>query len=448
MLLEKANKNVIGLLDLGGLTPLHQAAVHGCLKSVETLLEHGSNPSATDNNGQTPLHKATKSGSLECAAVLMRAGSDILQKDDRGVTPKRYLRENPGNLESLLDLGIQMSHNRQSGFPLTFDFTLLVEPYKIHQCRLLENFSKSDCNYLLAHPLSHIFLLVKWRKARIIFLGYLMFFTLFLSLTYVMMLNRFVWAKDKESNKTEASNEFPSQTKVGRFYDSIGNEEEENTKSNLELDRTTLFIIQGIMIFQMAVFSIGQLSRLRHFAMSCMKSVSWWLLNVIIVLSTIIIVQSWYHPREQSEWERHIATIVIMLQGTQVLHIMSKFPSLGIYWLMFVRVAILFMRVFFIYLCLLVTFTMTFYVALSTGGSKGTFDNAGLTFLKSLTMMIGELDLEEMKGDLKELNITSHILLICFILLVSIILSNLLVALAVSDVNELRAIAHLMRLAR
>ena len=445
-LLKDAPKSAIDVQDLRGMTALHDAAASGCLKSVNVLIKQSANPSLTDSYGQTALHKATKAGALDCSAALMKEGADLLQKDDRGVTPKRYLREHPENLETLLDMGIQMSSNRQSGFPLTFDFCILVDPYKIQQCRLLENFAKSDCNYLLAHPLCHILLLVKWRKARIVFLGYLIFFTIFTGLTYVMMLDRFVWStRLNKDNGTITDNENLEQIK-----EKTSRSKKLDLEDSLKLNNDDLVPIQITMIIQIIIFLIGQLSRLRNFTMSCLKSVTWWLLMLIIILCLVLIATSWLcKPNTKpADWERHVATIVIMLEGTQVLHLLSKFPSLGIYWLMFVRVAEMFMRVFFIYLCLLVTFTMTFYLALASSDTDGTFDNSGLTFLKSLTMMIGELDLEDMKSDLKNLPVTSHILLVLFILLVSIILANLLVALAVSDINELRAIAHLMRLAR
>ncbi|KAA0202456.1 hypothetical protein HAZT_HAZT009235 [Hyalella azteca] len=439
-LLKRGNVNLIDAQDLRGVTALHDAATMGSRRAVEVLLEYGSNCTVTDSNGQTALHKATKAGSVECAAVLMKAGADLLQKDDRGVTPKRYLREHPEYLETLLDMGIITSPNRQSGFPLTFDFSLLVAPYGIQQCRLLENFAKTDSNYLLAHPLVHILLLVKWRKTRLIFMGYLLFFTVFAALTYTLMFDRFIWSKCTLNNHT-AYNQRANSRRTNNF-----------TANDLKLPLKceTIDDVLGVkitMIFQMLIFTVGQVNRLRKNAMSCMKSLTWWLLLTIIILCTVIIVQSWASPQESMWWEHHVATFIIMLEGTQILHLLSKFPSYGIYWLMFIRVAEMFLRVFFIYLCLLLTFTTTFYLALHDLDKTTIFGNFGLTFLKSLTMMVGELDLSDMKDSLERLPVTSHIILILFILLISIILANLLVALAVSDINGLRSIAHLMRLA-
>ena len=59
-----------------------------------------------------------------------------------------------------------------------------------------------------------------------------------------------------------------------------------------------------------------------------------------------------------------------------------------------------------------------------------------MTFLRTLTMMVGELDIsDEFSAQLKNLPFTSHIIFLTFLILVAIILSNLLVALAVNDVQ-------------
>lgn len=437
--------NLVDAQDLRGVTPLHDAATVGSLKSVKVLLEHGSDPTVTDSNGQTALHKATKAGSLDCAAALMKCGADLLQKDDRGVTPKRYLRENPEHMETLLDMAIITSPNRQSGFPLTFDFSLLVAPYKMQQCKLLENFANTDCNYLLAHPVCHILLLVKWRKTRIIFMAYLLFFTLFSALSYTLMFDRFVWSKCTKKNQTLTDNDTVIWAGVSTAQPTTVPPDDRKETCEVKDD---VFAVKVIMIVQILVFTAGQVNRFRSQPLGCLKSPTWWLLLSIIILCPVIILQSWLSPLERQWWEHHVATLIIMLQGTQILYLLSKFPSFGIYWLMFIRVAEMFLRVFFIYLCLLLTFTMTFYLALNDDDETNIFGNFGLTFLKSLTMMVGELDLSDMKDSLEQLPVTSHILLVMFILLISIILANLLVALAVSDINGLRSIAHLMRLAR
>lgn len=78
------------------------------------------------------------------------------------------------------------------------------------------------------------------------------------------------------------------------------------------------------------------------------------------------------------------------------------------------------------------------------------FKNIPWSLLKTVTMMAGELEFEDIfYGDVAiQYPVTSHGMFFTFVLLVTVILTNLLVGLAVNDIQGLQASAGLDRLSR
>jgi ankyrin repeat protein len=59
-------------------------------KSVEvirSLVEHGADAAAQDNNGLTPLHLASSWGHIELACLLVERGADVTAQSKHGLTP-------------------------------------------------------------------------------------------------------------------------------------------------------------------------------------------------------------------------------------------------------------------------------------------------------------------------------------------------------------------------
>ncbi|KAJ8731031.1 hypothetical protein PYW08_002444 [Mythimna loreyi] len=89
--------------DADGDTQLHIASVHGCEKSVGTLIRVCPNKALLDvanDDGHTPLHLAVMSGNAVVTRMLVRAGLSLGARDRLGETPL-HKASSKGHVECL-----------------------------------------------------------------------------------------------------------------------------------------------------------------------------------------------------------------------------------------------------------------------------------------------------------------------------------------------------------
>lgn len=155
-----------------------------------------------------------------------------------------------------------------------------------------------------------------------------------------------------------------------------------------------------------------------------------------------------YDLKKVPDWQYHVAAIVIFLVWLELMMIVGRFPIFGLYVQMFTKVAVNFAKFLLAYCCLLIAFGLSFGVLFN---SYPAFKSIFWTLLKTITMMSGELEFEDIFYDEQypiRFPVTSHGMFFAFVLLVTIILTNLLVGLAVNDIQGLQASAGLDRLTR
>jgi len=73
--------------DAFGRGPLHDAALHGSWREVQTLLDSGADANQPDEYGTTPLHLACRRGSVAIARLLVDHGADVNTANESGTTP-------------------------------------------------------------------------------------------------------------------------------------------------------------------------------------------------------------------------------------------------------------------------------------------------------------------------------------------------------------------------
>lgn len=149
--------------------------------------------------------------------------------------------------------------------------------------------------------------------------------------------------------------------------------------------------------------------------------------------------------RSTQDWQHHAAAVVIFLVWLELMMLVGRFPIFGLYVQMFTKVAANFAKFLMAYICLIVAFALSFCVLFPNYRPF----SVPISLLKTIVMMSGELEFENIfYGDEEPKYPTAHIMFMMFVLLITIILTNLMAGLAVNDIRGLQASAGLDRLSR
>ncbi|XP_053957112.1 transient receptor potential channel pyrexia isoform X2 [Anastrepha ludens] len=441
-------------------TPLHLACLSQSIETVDLLIRHGANVNAIYRDGRTALHAAIvkQSRSLDCCNALLKAGANVNKADNFGYTPLHIAALNEfsncvytfiehgaditartmGNVSALsfivrrtpeiipkltakMDSSIKVNDHEIGDVDceIKLDFRLLVPPTSLErgETELLLSLIEVGQKRLLMHPLCETFLFLKWRRIRKFFLMSLLYHAIYVILFTMYIVG--VYARNCDKNpKCEAPGYIST---VGYFVIILN------------------LILMGKECFQMA-------HGLQGYAKYWENWLQWAIVfGVLLCVTPEILVPS--NLLAVPTWQHHVAAIVVLLVWLELMMLVGRFPIFGVYVQMFTKVAGNFCKFLLAYICLLIAFCLSFSVLFN---DYPPFENITWSLLKAITMMSGELEFEDIfYGDIPvKFPVTSHILFLCFVLLVTVILTNLMVGLAVSDIQGLQVSATLDRLVR
>lgn len=442
-------------------TPLHLATTSQSTETLELLLKRGADPNATDIDGRTPLHSAiAKASRCECVRLLLVAGANVNKPDAFGYTSLHLaaLNEFSQFVLLLINYGGDVTARTKGGISvLTFitrrtpdvipkyiakfdsaiklndhelgdvdcelklDFRALVPATGKGETELLLNFIDVGHREILKHPLCETFLFLKWKRIRKFFLFSLFYHSLFVLLYTGYTVGVFLRNCPQVRDLTDMCSA-PIYARVMGF--------------------TLIWLNILVMckeLFQIAHNWAGYLRQWENWLQ--------WLIIMSVFLSVI--------PSNNSDirsiiktWQHHVAAVGIFLSWLELMIIVGRFPIFGLYVQMFTTVSLNFSKFLLAYSCLIIAFGLSFGVLFVNYKS---FQNLSWGLLKTVIMMSGELEFEDMFYDPEYeilFPITTHVMFLAFVLLVTLILSNLLVGLAVSDIQGLLQSAGLDRLVR
>ena len=139
-----------------------------------------------------------------------------------------------------------------------------------------------------------------------------------------------------------------------------------------ELSSTTLHFVfaSAVMVILLVVIHLFMKGfQLCHESKSYICNWVNLLVNVfevsLYVLSIIFVSVIWTPCMCPQEWQWQIGVIAILLAWVNLIRFFAKFPSTGIYVIMFGRILLTFLKVIILSVLLLITFAITFYMTFS-----------------------------------------------------------------------------------
>ncbi|XP_059352029.1 transient receptor potential channel pyrexia-like [Daphnia carinata] len=419
-------------------TPLHSAAVK-CRQSIDVvklLVSKGANVNAQNHLEQTPLHFAAINENSKLAAFLIQSGTDLSIKNREGTTALELVaRRVPNALRALhrkLDSAVEITGHDPTDldYELRLDLRVLVprgNQQHVGEMALLKSLIAADQRHFLQHPVVGAFLHLKWMKIRTIFILSLIF-----QLCYVLSLSLNIFSMYVVNNNL---------TDCSLNSDSSLCEPDNLMRINILWYLTVIWgSATGCKeFFQLYCNPIEYVRDPENYAQ---------LFSIVGMVFTLLRPNQKAEGEDNNDWQHHLAAVVITVTWCNLMLHVGRFPVFGLYVQMFTTVAWNLAKLLLAYMSLIIGFAMGFAVLFPNTDS---FYQMPEALLKALVMMTGEIEYEktfhENVADLKYAG-TTHLIFFAFVLFIVIVLMNLLVGLAVSDIQGLQNSAGLDRLDR
>ncbi|XP_066908151.1 transient receptor potential cation channel subfamily A member 1 isoform X3 [Halyomorpha halys] len=293
---------------------------------------------------------------------------------------------------------------------------------------------------LLAHPLSQKYLQMKWNSyGKYFHMFHLLFYLIFL--VFVTMYSSHILSVSRcfPENSTETT-----ENTTVLFMTSLKCIEKQTT--NLE------YFSSSAILLYVAVNALREMHQLLQqrwqYLMDPTNLASW-----MLYLSATLMVL----PLSAEQIQVPCAAITVFLSWFTLLLNLQRFDLVGIYVVMFLEILQTLIKVLIVFSILIIAFGLAFFILLSRGGHIS-FSTIPMSLMRTFSMMLGEIDFlgtyvhplaDDGDDETPSLPFpfTAFIVLGLFMVLMPILLMNLLIGLAVGDIESVRRNAQLKRLA-
>ncbi|KAG5672160.1 hypothetical protein PVAND_002313 [Polypedilum vanderplanki] len=390
-----------------------------------------------DDIGFTPLHYAARYRNDKAVIALLKKGSYIGIKGLNDETPIDSMSKEA--LEEFLNECITTNSRRYGDEEqeVIINYNFLKAPLKEAEehgpeIAPLQNIAKnSELRPLIRHPVLSSFLYLKWSKLSFIFHANLLLFSIFMaSFIYYIVLSQSLSADEQKNS--------------GLF----------SFIRALSFICIALLIIREVFQFILAPKAYLK-SPINYFEIA------------LIILGSILLFVNHNEDDMNPTYLRILRAVTILFAAYEFLLLIGKLPYLNIstHMVILKKVALTFFKSLVLYSILLLSFALCFYCLF--GGQKNdnettteqngnkkeekeeeqndfnSFGYPGIAIIKTFVMLTGEFDASELS---LEKNASYSIIFLLFVFLITIVLFNLLNALAIDDTHEIKQEGELVDL--
>ncbi|XP_063910671.1 transient receptor potential cation channel subfamily A member 1 isoform X3 [Zophobas morio] len=315
---------------------------------------------------------------------------------------------------------------------------------------------------LLAHPLSQKYLQMKWNSyGKYFHLANVLFYSIFLA--FVTCFSYEIMRHDEDkyamANTTNLTHDVSTTTLLSAYflhlyflqeYVSVSRSSILNVKISNVMYMSALVIITHIIIN--AIREMIQMYQQKYmYFMDPINLVTWVLYSSAIIMVFPIFWGTMY------ELQFSCASVTVFLSWFNLLLLLQRFDQVGIYVVMFLEILQTLIKVLMVFSILIIAFGLAFYILLSRGDHLS-FKTIPMSLVRTFSMMLGEIDFlgtyvkpyyltTEDERSFLPFPLPAFFILGLFMVLMPILLMNLLIGLAVGDIESVRRNAQLKRLA-
>ncbi|GAB0086812.1 transient receptor potential cation channel subfamily A member 1 [Sergentomyia squamirostris] len=498
------NRGALLHRDHNGRNPLHLAAMSGYTQTIELLHSvHSHLLDQVDKDGNTALHLATMENrpnsitlllSMNCkllynfmdmsaidyaiyykypeAALSMvtheERASEImaLKSDKHPCVTLALIASMPRVFEAVQDKCITKANCKKDSksFYIKYSFSTLQCPMMYAQMDektgnavqiskpiplpALNAMVSHGRVELLAHPLSQKYLQMKWNSyGKYFHLANLLFYCVFLF--FVTM-----FSSQLMNNKGDMKN-ISVDINGTIISENLLHVVNSNAKFNQRVEITTMMMVSGMAIIAyIAINSLREIVQVYQqkwqYLLEPINLVSW-----TLHVSALTMISALFCGGHISDAHYSAASVTVFLSWFNLLLFLQRFDQVGIYVVMFLEILQTLIKVLMVFSILIIAFGLAFYILLSNSlylQTTYSFSSIPMSLMRTFSMMLGEMDFVGtyvQPFHRKELPypIPAFVILCLFMILMPILLMNLLIGLAVGDIESVRRNAQLKRLA-